>query len=152
MTEGHLYVRDFARRHDLTTSDLAELLSVQPSTIRRYKTAPDAHMHRALNPVARRLLEWLDDHPHVIALPIARGALSWSNAEFDAACEGRSDIEVGELLSVIRQTVFRWRRDIPVPPTTARIISLWQAFGWPDRAKPPEQQAAIPSPDAIGRP
>lgn len=131
--DGHLLIRDFARRHDLTTDDLADLLCVAKSTIRRYKTAPDAQMHRALNPVARTLIEWFDAHPETVDLPIARARPAMTNEQFADACTGLglTDAEVGDLLGVTRQTVFRWRRDLPVPPTTAKLVAIYQTFGCP---------------------
>jgi hypothetical protein len=143
--EGHILVRDFARRHELGTRELGDLLCVATSTIRRYKSAPGAHMHRALNPVARRLIEWFDARPETLRIPIAREWPLWTNADFAKACGGRGDIEVGAALGVARQTAFRWRRELPVPATAAKLTLLYRAFGWPAPMSSDIERAAISS-------
>lgn len=126
---------EFKTRHELSVSDLAAIICVSPATIRKYLAPAGKAMHRSLNPVAAALLDYVDERHIPLTAPIVRQWTAVDNAAFDAACGERSNADVAEALRSDRTTAYRWRRDLDVPPPAAKLVTLMNAFGWPEPRK-----------------
>lgn len=132
-------LKKFKQDHNISQNLMADILSVDVSTMRKYMADPRANMHRNVSYDCILVVDLIDRYKLSIDMPVVQKPVDHMSAEDFAESinavmseKGLMLTELADFLGYHRTNLAKFKNGTyRVPRTLTKFIKLANIFGWP---------------------